>query len=524
MGWGVSVSRAEKSREKCIRDINWRYNRALKSLARTPLEHMVRKISEFPGGSIHRLSHVIDTHWGLRVHSYTDILEYNAYGMANAVLHEPMKCYCGALIDRPAPSSIYLKEQMEFLGKKQVWLPYHRDTLSSEVYKNKLNWNNLVEPLNKSKDIQTNIKKLSSIKIIFGINQKLQVGRHQKFEIKINDQPDNHETMSQIIPMGSRTLVATSHPVEKPQKIEYAVKIILGIAKIIRDMGLTQPQTGAIIQNWAENILQLIEGRAAIAPRTQEPSRVAPSSVDLSTPREQQSTLTQVPIPETTTKTVCRRCGYNNPQENKFCGNCGSMVKEKPLFCPNCGHSNDPDNGFCGKCGSPISNQKLSLQNVKSINTQESLKRIATQINGGRRARWLVQFGSENEIAREIQVNNLYSEGWRSPKSFLDKIVQTIQNTAHYTTYKALRCIYAPNGETIAGEWMHFTIVFNEKATESIRDKRFQLLAVVIEGGGFRLVGSDEQGLTREAYTEVLRNILTPKRVKELTMWTPLEI
>ena len=87
-----------------------------------------------------------------------------------------------------------------------------------------------------------------------------------------------------------------------------------------------------------------------------------------------------------------------------------------------------------------------------------------------------------------------------------------------------MRYIYAPNGETVAGEWIHFTVNFNENAAESIRGKRFQLLAVIVEGGGFRLVGSDEQGLTKETYTEVLRNVLTPRRVKELTMWTPLEI
>jgi hypothetical protein len=519
MGWGDSVSRAEKSRERCIRNLNWGYNSALKSLAKIPLENMVRKINEFPGGAFHRISHVIETHWGLRIHSYTDILEYNAYGISNAVHHEAMKCYCGTLIDHPVPSTIYLKEQLEFLGKKKVWLPYHQDTISSEVYKNKLNWNSLIETLNKSKDLQSNIKKLSATKTIFGINPKLQVGRHQKFEISINDKPDNHETICQIIPLGTQTLIATSHPVEKFNYIEYAVRTILGTAKIIREMKLTQPQTGTIILNWAENLLQLIEGRASLAPRKQESSTTV-SSVS----SESQTDPTLKPIPEPSPKTVCRRCGYNNPQENKFCGNCGALIQAKPLFCPNCGHPNDPENNYCGKCGSQISEQRLSLRNVRTFSTQESLKRIVSQINGGRRARWLVQFGSENEIVREIHVNNFYGDGWRSPKSFLDRVVQTIQKTDHYTTYKALRHIYAPNGETVAGEWIHFTVVFNEGSSKLIRGRRFQLLMVIVEGGGFRLVGSDDQGLTKEMYTDVLRNILDPKRVKELTMWTSLEI
>ena len=48
---------------------------------------------------------------------------------------------------------------------------------------------------------------------------------------------------------------------------------------------------------------------------------------------------------------ACPNCGFRNPLEAQYCGDCG-----KALFhtCPKCGTQNRMDNVFCAKCGADI--------------------------------------------------------------------------------------------------------------------------------------------------------------------------
>jgi predicted RNA-binding Zn-ribbon protein involved in translation (DUF1610 family) len=48
---------------------------------------------------------------------------------------------------------------------------------------------------------------------------------------------------------------------------------------------------------------------------------------------------------------ACPNCGFNNPPESQFCGDCG-----KALFhiCPRCGTQNRVESVFCIKCGADI--------------------------------------------------------------------------------------------------------------------------------------------------------------------------
>lgn len=44
----------------------------------------------------------------------------------------------------------------------------------------------------------------------------------------------------------------------------------------------------------------------------------------------------------------CSNCQYNNPNEAKFCGECGTKLE---LKCHICGRENPPTNKFCYECG-----------------------------------------------------------------------------------------------------------------------------------------------------------------------------
>lgn len=47
----------------------------------------------------------------------------------------------------------------------------------------------------------------------------------------------------------------------------------------------------------------------------------------------------------------CNRCGFENPEGNKFCGSCGNRLGAP---CPSCGAVNPPDFRFCGSCGTSL--------------------------------------------------------------------------------------------------------------------------------------------------------------------------
>jgi class 3 adenylate cyclase/tetratricopeptide (TPR) repeat protein len=53
----------------------------------------------------------------------------------------------------------------------------------------------------------------------------------------------------------------------------------------------------------------------------------------------------------------CPSCGTANPEENKFCRECGCKLV---VLCPSCGAESAPDDKFCGKCGMSLSDPPLS--------------------------------------------------------------------------------------------------------------------------------------------------------------------
>lgn len=48
---------------------------------------------------------------------------------------------------------------------------------------------------------------------------------------------------------------------------------------------------------------------------------------------------------------VCDVCHADNPEGNRFCGNCGSPLLQT---CPNCSATNSPTARFCGQCGTEL--------------------------------------------------------------------------------------------------------------------------------------------------------------------------
>lgn len=58
--------------------------------------------------------------------------------------------------------------------------------------------------------------------------------------------------------------------------------------------------------------------------------------------------------------TKCANCGSENPEGQRFCGNCGRGLDQQPparlgvVKCPTCGFDNPEGKRFCVDCGSMI--------------------------------------------------------------------------------------------------------------------------------------------------------------------------
>ena len=55
----------------------------------------------------------------------------------------------------------------------------------------------------------------------------------------------------------------------------------------------------------------------------------------------------------------CPGCNFDNPEDMKFCGNCGVPLCN---ICPNCGSKNPVQFKFCGNCGVPLTSPQISSE------------------------------------------------------------------------------------------------------------------------------------------------------------------
>jgi ribosomal protein L40E len=502
------VSASYTSRDRCIQALSDGYAKGLEGLLSGPLTYEYGRISEFKGGGFYGITHTIPLQGGVNLYAYTAVMEFTAHGQAGTIRHEPMKCYMGAMVPSTAPGSIYVKEIRGFLSKDMVWLPYNKQMKAPEVQMRKAGWSPLVDALNKDKALRELVKKTPDAKTIRGIDPNLKADAFAKFEVTVGDEEENHNTRCQVVPMGDRTLVATQHVVSAPEDIKYPVQVILRVAEKLRSQSGVEPQEGPVIQDWAEQIIKIIAQADTSTPAPKPPTPAAP----------QVKPQPEAPKPVAQGNT-CRVCGYVNPPDNTYCGKCGSKMEPVLRTCPACGHLNPPANDFCGKCGKPLASQVAAQQPQAAT---ERASGVAAQPETGRRARWLVRL-IQGGAAQDVYVWNLWEELWISPQATFQRLLEAVQANSHYKWVKALRSVYDPTGRSSSGGYMHLAVAFNAQAPASLAAKRVQLLAVRQgKGGGFRVVGSDDQGLTKEQYEAVFEVAISrPDAVDELTLYVP---
>jgi class 3 adenylate cyclase len=69
----------------------------------------------------------------------------------------------------------------------------------------------------------------------------------------------------------------------------------------------------------------------------------------------------------------CAKCGSDNREGRKFCGECGASLAAK---CPKCGGINEPNEKFCGECGTALtgSAKPAIVESVPTLRDQPSIR------------------------------------------------------------------------------------------------------------------------------------------------------
>jgi hypothetical protein len=267
------MRKREETWTNMLERLNKEYNKGLKKIAKTPIEFNVSQ-----KGILSR----IEMKSGVHIASYTALVPYMGQVKESAPL-VPLTCNCGTFVEKPVPSSMFVKNVRVGLLKESFFLPYAAMPKFSakRVYKEKLNWNPLIERLNQDKKLRGLLKDLpTETKVAVSVEKDIWGNpRRTTFQIfKVDDKDDNYNTVCQIIPFKDKSLVTTRHMMEKPRRIEHAVKAISGIREHIIDHGYDQPTTGPIPQPWASAIMVLLVSTPAPAPPANCPSCGAPLS------------------------------------------------------------------------------------------------------------------------------------------------------------------------------------------------------------------------------------------------------
>src|SRR5690349_18992057 len=73
----------------------------------------------------------------------------------------------------------------------------------------------------------------------------------------------------------------------------------------------------------------------------------------------------------------CSKCGFENPEGMKFCGNCGAALAGR---CSRCGAENPAPFKFCGQCGGPLHSAEAAEPHPPTTRTpSESALRITSE-------------------------------------------------------------------------------------------------------------------------------------------------
>jgi class 3 adenylate cyclase/tetratricopeptide (TPR) repeat protein len=72
----------------------------------------------------------------------------------------------------------------------------------------------------------------------------------------------------------------------------------------------------------------------------------------------------------------CSKCGFENPGEMKFCGQCAAALA---LICPRCRSENPPEFKFCGQCATPLTSGTSRVGSASSVTISQAEATLAEE-------------------------------------------------------------------------------------------------------------------------------------------------
>ncbi len=95
----------------------------------------------------------------------------------------------------------------------------------------------------------------------------------------------------------------------------------------------------------------------------------------------------------------CPKCQSENPDTQRFCGECGSKLE---ATCPKCGANNPPRYKFCGECGHNLS--QPSQPTPKALSFDDKLNKIQRYLPKGLTEKILSQRDKIEGEERQVTV------------------------------------------------------------------------------------------------------------------------
>jgi len=246
------LEKIEDEKQKAIDELATMMNKNLRDVAATPIELKPTTI-----GTTFGVTCGFTTTDNTPVASFITIESSTYKGFVDKVQAYPMIFMFGSYVDRSVPISMIAKKiSTGFVRSERVLIPFQAQPNlqfdARTVWKNRLNWNPLIEALNKDKRI---ISALSSLSNEFAVS--LSSKRWQTY--KIEDQNEiNLECMCQIVPYKNMTLIGLRSLGIYKVQMTGVVNLLRAIREQILSYGHTAPVNGHVAQDWIKVLIYVM--------------------------------------------------------------------------------------------------------------------------------------------------------------------------------------------------------------------------------------------------------------------------